>query len=233
MTIALLFLALILATLLGWLLKQSFNTEPWVAETVSETANEGPLGLPFPKYAERAARMSEALDIMRQLLDGEKLDYDGEYYKTDRAKLYSPPVGPVPIWLAAGGPKSAALAARKAEGIITSVKVPADTIERVIDPATAAAQESGRPNPKVMASRWSVLAGDDDEAWAALRSWRGLRAPAPGRARGTPGRGDERRLRGADVHLHPRHRDRARGHPWRAPPGPGPQHAAAAGRRRP
>ena len=44
MTIALLFLALILATLLGWLLKQSFNTQPWVAETVGETAHEGPLG---------------------------------------------------------------------------------------------------------------------------------------------------------------------------------------------
>ncbi len=44
MTIALGFLALILATLLGWLLKQSFNTQPWVAEVVSETANAGPLG---------------------------------------------------------------------------------------------------------------------------------------------------------------------------------------------
>lgn len=44
MTIALLFLALILATLLGWLLKQSFNTQPWVAEVVSDTAHEGPLG---------------------------------------------------------------------------------------------------------------------------------------------------------------------------------------------
>ena len=44
MTIALLFLAVILATLLGWLLKQSFNTQPWVAEVVGETANEGPLG---------------------------------------------------------------------------------------------------------------------------------------------------------------------------------------------
>ena len=44
MTIALLFLALILATLLGWLLKQSFNTQPWVAEVVGETAHEGPLG---------------------------------------------------------------------------------------------------------------------------------------------------------------------------------------------
>ncbi|MBT8102253.1 MAG: cytochrome c oxidase subunit 3 [Gammaproteobacteria bacterium] len=44
MTIALGFLAIILATLLGWLLKQSFNTEPWVAEVVSDTAHEGPLG---------------------------------------------------------------------------------------------------------------------------------------------------------------------------------------------
>lgn len=44
MTIALGFLALILATLLGWLLKQTFGTEPWVAEVVGETAHHGPLG---------------------------------------------------------------------------------------------------------------------------------------------------------------------------------------------
>jgi len=44
MTIALGFLALILATLLGWLLKQSFNTQPWIADVVSETAHQGPLG---------------------------------------------------------------------------------------------------------------------------------------------------------------------------------------------
>ena len=44
MTIALGFLAIILATLLGWLLKQSFNTQPWVAEVVGETAHHGPLG---------------------------------------------------------------------------------------------------------------------------------------------------------------------------------------------
>ncbi len=44
MEIGLIVLALILATLLGWLLKQSFNTQPWVAETVGETAHHGPLG---------------------------------------------------------------------------------------------------------------------------------------------------------------------------------------------
>ncbi len=142
-----------------------------------ENLNEGPLGYPFPKYAERAARMAEALQIMRRLLDGEKLDFNGEYYTTDRAKLYSPPIGPVPIWLAAGGPKSAALAARLADGIITSVKDPLVTIERVIDPSRKAATDAGRKAPPIMASRWSVRADNPDDAWQALSAWRGLRAP--------------------------------------------------------
>ena len=142
-----------------------------------ENINEGPLGYTFPKYAERAARMREALEIMRRLLDGEKLTFDGEYYKTDRAKLYSPPLGDVPLWLAAGGPKSAALAAEMAEGIVTSVKVPSETFEKVIDPARVAAEAAGRPAPKILATRWSVQAHNQDEAWEALYSWRGLRAP--------------------------------------------------------
>ena len=44
MEIGLITLAIILAVLLGWLLKQSFNTQPWVAEEVSATAHHGPLG---------------------------------------------------------------------------------------------------------------------------------------------------------------------------------------------
>ena len=142
-----------------------------------ENINEGPLGYNFPKYAERAARMAEALEIMRRLLDGEKLSYEGEYYTTDRAKLYSPPVSSVPILMAAGGPKSAALAGRKAEGIIVSVKDPAIALERVIDPTTLAASQAGRPTPTVVTTRWAIMAGNEEEAWQALYSWRGLRAP--------------------------------------------------------
>ncbi|MDH5456242.1 MAG: cytochrome c oxidase subunit 3 [Gammaproteobacteria bacterium] len=44
MEIGLIALAIILATLLGWLLKQSFNTQPWIADEVSATAHHGPLG---------------------------------------------------------------------------------------------------------------------------------------------------------------------------------------------
>jgi len=142
-----------------------------------ENINEGPLGLSFPGYAERAARMTEALQIMRRLLDGEKLTFEGTYYRTDRAKLYSPPIGRVPIWMAAGGPKSAAIAAEYAEGIITSVKVPDDTRRQVIGPAGVAAAAAGRPAPRILATRWSLHAAGQADAWRALRSWRGLRAP--------------------------------------------------------
>lgn len=142
-----------------------------------ENINEGPLGYPFPAYRERADRMAEALQIMRRLLDGEKLTFEGEYYRTDRARLYSPPIGPVPIWMAAGGPKSSILAAELADGIITSVKVPADTFANVIEPAREAARQAGRPAPPILATRWSIHAADEDDAWAALTSWRGLRAP--------------------------------------------------------
>jgi coenzyme F420-dependent glucose-6-phosphate dehydrogenase len=142
-----------------------------------ENINEGPLGYVFPNYAERNARMTESLEIMRRLLDGEKLTFDGEFYVTDRAKLYSPPFGPVPILMAAGGPKSATLAGEMAQGVVTSVKDPAETIANVIEPLRTAASAAGRPDPTVLATRWSIFASDEDEAWKALYSWRGLRAP--------------------------------------------------------
>ncbi|HLV90346.1 MAG TPA: TIGR03557 family F420-dependent LLM class oxidoreductase [Acidimicrobiia bacterium] len=139
-----------------------------------ENLNEGPLGFPFPGYTERIARMKEALEIMHRLLAGEKLDFEGEYYTTDKARLYSPPVRPVPIWMAAGGPKSAAFAGTHADGLITSVKEPEETRSKVIDPFMEA---SGGDPRTVMATRWTVFARDDDEAWEALGSMRGLRAP--------------------------------------------------------
>lgn len=142
-----------------------------------ENINEGPMGFTFPGYAERIARMREALEIMHRLFAGEKVDFNGEHYVADKAKLYSPPVSEIPILMAAGGPKSASFAGTHADGLITSVKDPADTLERVINPFKAALAESGRTKSTIMATRWVVLAGTEDEAWRALDTMRGLRAP--------------------------------------------------------
>jgi coenzyme F420-dependent glucose-6-phosphate dehydrogenase len=139
--------------------------------------NEGALGFPYPNYAERAARMEEALLIMRQLLDGERLDFDGRFYKTRGAKLYSPAVSRVPIYLSAAGPKSAKLGAAKADGLIVSVKNVDEDLERVVQPAAEETKQIGRDKPVVMATQWTVRGRGDDEAWQALASQRGLRAP--------------------------------------------------------
>jgi len=141
-----------------------------------EAINERSMGFPFPGYAERQARMQEALEVMHRLLAGEKLTFDGEYYQTATAKLYSPPKGALPILMAAGGPKSAQFAGTYADGLITSVKNPADTVEKVIGPYRAAATTAGKEH-LVLATRWTVLADSDEAAWQALSSMRGLRAP--------------------------------------------------------
>jgi coenzyme F420-dependent glucose-6-phosphate dehydrogenase len=141
-----------------------------------EAINESPLGYDFPGYGERIARMQEAIHIIRSLLAGEKLDFEGTYYATRGAKLYSPPPGEIPVWMAAGGPNSATFAGLHADGLITSVKEPASAVEKVINPYREAAASRGA-STTVMATRWVVLAADDDEAWEALSPMRGLRAP--------------------------------------------------------
>jgi len=140
-----------------------------------EGINERPLGFEFPGHKDRRLRMGEALRIMRRLLDGDKVDFAGDFYHTHAAKLYSPPVHRVPIFMSAGGEQAAALAGRLADGLIVSVKVPAEAHAQVIDPFLNAAKTAGRPKPTVMAQRWSILARSEDEAWQALAAWRGLR----------------------------------------------------------
>jgi alkanesulfonate monooxygenase SsuD/methylene tetrahydromethanopterin reductase-like flavin-dependent oxidoreductase (luciferase family) len=61
--------------------------------------------------------------------------------------------------------------------VITSVKDPAETMEKVVDPLMTAASDHDRPRPTVLATRWSIVADDDEEAWRAIYPWRGLRAP--------------------------------------------------------
>jgi len=58
------------------------------------------------------------------------------------------------------------------DGVITSVKNPEDTFSRVITPL-----RDVNKSAKIIATRWTVFAKNDDEAWEALKSQRGLRSP--------------------------------------------------------
>jgi len=143
-----------------------------------ESINETPLGYTFPNYKERSERMREALEIMHRLFNGEKVTYSGTYYHTMNAKLYSPPIHDMSIYLATGGPKSGLLAAETADGIIVSVKKPEETAEKIIKPSLEKARELGKSSFPVVASRWTIFAENDDQAFNSLKAWRGLRAPS-------------------------------------------------------
>src|SRR5438874_4529310 len=75
-----------------------------------EAFNELPTGGGWGPYRERAARLAEATRLLQRLWTGEWITSDGPYYPVHNVKIYDLPPQPVPIYLAASGPKSARLA---------------------------------------------------------------------------------------------------------------------------
>ena len=87
-------------------------------EALNEQASTGQFG----KYPERAARLSEAVQLIRELWTGKRTSWDGDYYKTVDMRIWDLPPLPVPIYIAASGPKSAYLAGRYGDGWICGAK---------------------------------------------------------------------------------------------------------------
>jgi coenzyme F420-dependent glucose-6-phosphate dehydrogenase len=110
-----------------------------------EAMNETPVtGGAFPGRKERRMRLAEAIKLTRLLWSEERVDFDGEYYKTDRATIYDRPDPRPPIYVAASGPLAAKLAGRAGDGFIcTSGKDPA-LYEELLENVTAGAEQAGR-----------------------------------------------------------------------------------------
>jgi coenzyme F420-dependent glucose-6-phosphate dehydrogenase len=83
-----------------------------------ENLNEHVVGARWPRYETRAEMLEEAIALIRELWRGETVDWDGEYFTAENARLYTLPDEPPPIVVAAGGPKAAALAGRIGDGLI-------------------------------------------------------------------------------------------------------------------
>ena len=69
------------------------------------------------------------------------------------------------------------LAAEYADGLMISVKNPAEAYEKVINPSMQKSEELGKSKLRVHTYRWTMFADNDEDAWESLKSWRGLRAP--------------------------------------------------------
>jgi coenzyme F420-dependent glucose-6-phosphate dehydrogenase len=110
-----------------------------------ESMNEVPLGLEWPDGKERFARFREAVKIIRQLWSEERVTFQGDYYRLDRATIYDRPEVPVPLWLAGSGPQVTKYAGRAGDGYITTSGKGKELYTDTLLPAVrAGAEASGR-----------------------------------------------------------------------------------------
>jgi len=111
-----------------------------------EAMNETPAtGQEFPGRKERRLRLAEAIRLIRLLWTEERVDFEGDWYRTSKATIYDRPGDPVPIYVAASGPLAAKLAGRVGDGFIcTSGKDPAlydELLGKVVEGAEGAGRD--------------------------------------------------------------------------------------------
>lgn len=85
-----------------------------------ENLNEHILGDQWPAYNVRAEMLEEAIDVIRLLWQGGEQSHYGLYYTVEQARLYTLPDELPPIMIAAAGEKSAELAGRMGDGLIST-----------------------------------------------------------------------------------------------------------------
>jgi coenzyme F420-dependent glucose-6-phosphate dehydrogenase len=99
----------------------------------------------WPEFKERFARLRESIDLMRRLWSEDRVNFDGEYYKTVDASIYDRPETPIPVYVAAGGPVVARYAGRAGDGFIcTSGKGMTLYTDELIPAVKEGAEKAGR-----------------------------------------------------------------------------------------
>src|SRR3954470_2259989 len=110
-----------------------------------ESLNEvPPLGIVWPDFRERYARLRESVTLMRRLWSEDFVTHEGTYYKTVNATVYDRPAGGIPLYIAAGGPQMAKYVGRVGDGFICTSGKGAELYRDQLLPALAeGAQEAG------------------------------------------------------------------------------------------
>jgi coenzyme F420-dependent glucose-6-phosphate dehydrogenase len=142
-----------------------------------ESLNEVALGIEWPDGKERFARFRESVALIKRLWSEERVSFEGQYYRTDRATIYDRPKQPVPIYLAGSGPAATRYAGRSGDGYITtSGKAPELYTETLLPAVAEGAEKSGRSLGELdmMIEVKVSFDHDRDEAMRATRFWGAL-----------------------------------------------------------
>ena len=137
-----------------------------------EAMNETPAtGADWPGAKERRMRLAEAIKLIRRLWTEERVDFDGEYYRTRRATVYERPDTAPPVYVAASGPLAAKLAGRTGDGFICTSGKPSELYEQLLGSVREGAEQAGR-DPDAIAKMIEIKVSYDTDAEQAERACR-------------------------------------------------------------
>jgi probable non-F420 flavinoid oxidoreductase len=151
-----------------------FPKRLWMALGTGEASNEHITGEPWPRKAERNARLRECVDVMRALFAGEVVDHDG-LVRVDRARLWTLPAEPPSLIGAAVSPETARWCGDWADGLVT-INQPREKLEQVIE---AFREGGGGDRPIHLQVHLSWAADEDTALRIAHDQWRTNVFPPP------------------------------------------------------
>lgn len=173
-----------------------------------ESMNETPVtGAAWPTPGERLARLREAIDLIRRLWTEDYVSFEGTYYKTAQAKIFDRPDRPVPLFVAASGPKAAEHAGRTADGFICTSGKGAELYRDTLLPAVRRGAVGAGRDPdalELMIEMKVSLDEDREQALRDTREWAALALPAEDKAGVDDPREMERRATAAADRAHTR-----------------------------
>jgi alkanesulfonate monooxygenase SsuD/methylene tetrahydromethanopterin reductase-like flavin-dependent oxidoreductase (luciferase family) len=111
--------------------------------------------------------------VIRGLWTGEWITFQGRFYTLNGARLYDKPAHPIPIYVAASGPKTARMAGELGDGLISVGNPFSEAMDKVqaafIEGVTAVGKDPERL-PRLY--ELYVVVGGEDEALPGAELWR-------------------------------------------------------------
>ncbi|BBZ31762.1 LLM class F420-dependent oxidoreductase [Mycolicibacterium confluentis] len=117
------------------------------------------------------ARLREHLQVLRAVFDGDDVDVRGEHITAVPEWPVQVAGGhPVPLYVAAMGPKALQITGELADGTLPYLAGPRTIKDFIVPTITDAATKAGRPTPRVIAAAPVLVTDDRDAGLAAARA---------------------------------------------------------------
>jgi probable non-F420 flavinoid oxidoreductase len=148
-------------------LAELFPGRFWMALGTGEFSNEHITGAGWPDKTKRNARLGECVAVIRALLAGDVVDYDG-LVRVDRARLWTLPDSPPQLLGAAVSSDTAGWVGGWADGLIT-IAQPHDALRRVL---AAFREGGGEHKPAALQVHLSWAPKEEEALRIAHDQWR-------------------------------------------------------------